>query len=167
MLWIRYSCFRCMKTFPIIRIKMVVSIVQSIGNFFSQRQVKKIRCYCCVRTVTWLSRFEAYPENCSHSLTTKVGEIKRIEYGWLVWQKNSIKQIRCYDWILVKFWKIDMRLKYIKVHGRCSVENKYFSLIHSLARCLASYIGATEEFCCFFQSYQLKCSLGKLLFTPS
>ena len=40
----RYGCFRCMKAIPIIRVKMAVPVVQSIGIFFSVRQVKKIGC---------------------------------------------------------------------------------------------------------------------------
>ena len=38
----RYGRLRCVKTFGIIRIKTVVSVVQSIGIFFSLRLVKKI-----------------------------------------------------------------------------------------------------------------------------
>ena len=40
----RYGCFRCLKALPIIRIKMVVSVIQGIGIFFPLRHVKKIGC---------------------------------------------------------------------------------------------------------------------------
>ena len=36
-----HGCFHCMKTLGIIRIKKVVSVVQSMGIYFSLRQVKK------------------------------------------------------------------------------------------------------------------------------
>ena len=38
----RYGCLLCMKTLATIRIKMIVPVVQSIGIFFSLRQVKKL-----------------------------------------------------------------------------------------------------------------------------
>ena len=57
----RYGCLRCMKSLAIIRIKKLVSVVQTIDIFFSLS--KKIICKCSVRTVTWLSCFEACPES--------------------------------------------------------------------------------------------------------
>ena len=51
-------------------------------------------------------------------------------------------------------------------HGSCYVESKNFSLIHSLAGCLGAGT-TTEEFRCFFQSYQLKYNLMELFITPS
>ena len=51
-------------------------------------------------------------------------------------------------------------------HGSCYVESKNSSLIHSLAGCLGAGT-TTEEFRCFFQSYQLKYNLMELFITPS
>ena len=48
----RYDFLRCVRTLAIIQIKVVVSVVQSIGIFYSHRQVKKWIVSGCVRTVT-------------------------------------------------------------------------------------------------------------------
>ena len=111
---------------------------------------------------------------------------------WLEWQKNWRRaKLHKLDYI----WKLDnipknktdsmvsldfhfeivgMVWKYVNVHGRCYVKSKNFSLIHSLlARqvCTSNTViqqhRLTEEFHCFFWSYQLKCNLVELSFTPS
>ena len=51
----RYGCLRCMEFLAIIRMKMIVSAVQSIDIFFSLRQVKnQLLALCLHRHVTFL-----------------------------------------------------------------------------------------------------------------
>ena len=67
----RYGCLRCIKTLVLIRIKMVVSVVQSIG-FFSLRQTKKL----LVSVV-----FGPSHDFVVFKYVKEVGEIEWIKYG--------------------------------------------------------------------------------------
>ena len=68
----RHGYLRYMKTLAIIRIKTVVSVFQSIGIFFSLRQVKK----SVVSVVFTPSRHFLFLKH-----VLKAGEIEWIEYG--------------------------------------------------------------------------------------
>ena len=68
----RYGCLGCMKTLAIIRIKLFVSVAQSIGIFLSFRQVNK----SVASVVFALSHYILVLKQ-----VRKAGEIEWIEYG--------------------------------------------------------------------------------------
>ena len=70
----RYGCLRYVKALAIIRIKMVVSVVQSIDTF----SLKKNWLLALCLPVTWLSCSESCPENCSQSILKR----GRIDWIW-------------------------------------------------------------------------------------
>ena len=112
----RYGCFRCMKTLPIIRIKMVVSVVQSIGIFFSLRGVKKDRllALCSHRHVNFLFWSMSWK---LFTFFSYYSGRDRNDCTWLTCVTEKLKktkQIRCYDQILVKFWKTDREWKHLR-----------------------------------------------------
>ena len=133
-----------MKALDIILIEMVLSVipvVQSMGIFFIWG--RKFSCEPCVRSATWLSCFEACPENGSYH-----ARWNGLNMTDLCERKNWRTQNRL-D-VTTRFWwtfeKINKWWKYGNSHEIWYDESKYFSIIqwwqfqtkfHSVASCLA------------------------------
>ena len=96
-----------MKILAMIRIKMVVSVVQDIGIFFSHRQVKKLFISVAFKP-------------CDR----KIEEDKLDSMLWLDFNK---------------ILKILIGIKNCTCSWKMLLLSKYFSLIHGLARYLATY----------------------------
>ena len=119
-----YGCLRCMKPLDIIRIIMVVSVisvVHSISIFLSE--VKK-SVVSVVRTVPWLSCFEACPENGSESRGDRIDGI------WLTCASEKLEKTKQTRLDFSKLLKILIgNENQENFHEICYDESKYFSLI--------------------------------------
>ena len=130
----RYGCLCCMEALAIIRIKMVVSVVQSMNLFFSCEVKHQLLVLCPYRHVTFLKKRLL---KTTHILAAPT------EARWIGWnmteltcQKNCGRQNRfAFMTRLYKtFENIDREWNYGNVYGRSCNESKYFSFNSTVAQ---------------------------------